>query len=304
MRAVGKIRGDMLRYLQESKERAAAMIRQEVLRERRDTARKMRRYYLSCLQDLLKDAGTSQGAEKKIISAASKLAHMTKVLETPLSKRREGKTRSAHSTSKTKATAAEDTPRRTITSPSDPSQARGHSLAHKQDAKGSEASANSDHKTGTGTLKTNALTGHTSKPFLIEEDPVRDEGSQSDWSSGALTCFEHLFPSVDQMNRKPFSLGSSHSTASISETDEDDDLACFRTITTITKSDSGSCREASKVSGSRTRPGATLGATGHREPPSGSEGERLRRFCSKSLFSELKICQDSGFDSPLTVLHK
>lgn len=51
----------MLRYLQESKERAAAMIRQEVLRERRDTARKMRRYYLSCLQELLQDAGTSQG---------------------------------------------------------------------------------------------------------------------------------------------------------------------------------------------------------------------------------------------------
>ncbi|KAG9337037.1 hypothetical protein JZ751_029896 [Albula glossodonta] len=385
-RASGESR-DMLRYLQESKERAAAMIRQEVLRERRDTARKMRRYYLSCLQDLLKDAGTSQGAEKKIISAASKLAHMTKVLETPLSKRREGKTRSAHSTSKTKTTAAEDTPRRTLTSPSDPSQAGGHSLAHKQDAKGSEASANSDHKTGTGTLKTNAVTGqegtkptvtspcqnslklmknkspeafskapppqllsrpledgascfsvcdittanvttrihsrelflsggcpsqseaacatgHTSKPFLIEEDPVRDEGSQSDWSSGALTRFEHLFPSVDQMNRKPFSLGSSHSTASISETDEDDDLTCFRTITTITKSDSGNCREASKVSGSRTRLGAALGATGHREPPSGSEGERLRRFCSKSLFSELKICQDSGFDSPLTVLHK
>ncbi|CAB1331866.1 unnamed protein product, partial [Coregonus sp. 'balchen'] len=47
MKAVEKIRGDMLRYLQQSKERAAEMIRVEVLRERQDTARKMRRYYLA-----------------------------------------------------------------------------------------------------------------------------------------------------------------------------------------------------------------------------------------------------------------
>uniref|UniRef100_A0A4W5QKG3 CEP152 CEP63 binding coiled coil domain-containing protein n=1 Tax=Hucho hucho TaxID=62062 RepID=A0A4W5QKG3_9TELE len=61
MKAVEKIRGDMLRYLKESKERAAEMIRVEVLRERQDTARKMRRYYLTCLQELLEDGGQATG---------------------------------------------------------------------------------------------------------------------------------------------------------------------------------------------------------------------------------------------------
>lgn len=55
--------GDMLRYLQESRERAAEMIRTEVQRERQDTARKMRRYYLTCLQELLEDGGKSTGQE-------------------------------------------------------------------------------------------------------------------------------------------------------------------------------------------------------------------------------------------------
>lgn len=55
------VAGDMLRYLQESRERAAEMIRTEVQRERQDTARKMRRYYLTCLQELLEDGGKSTG---------------------------------------------------------------------------------------------------------------------------------------------------------------------------------------------------------------------------------------------------
>lgn len=105
--------GDMLRYLQESRERAAEMLRAEVQRERQDTARKMRRYYLTCLQELLEDGGKTAGqeamivlnscacfimaprahcsdlsvlcrAEKKIMNAASKLAAMAKVLETPV----------------------------------------------------------------------------------------------------------------------------------------------------------------------------------------------------------------------------
>ncbi|XP_031688855.1 centrosomal protein of 152 kDa isoform X2 [Oncorhynchus kisutch] len=103
MKAVEKIRGDMLRYLKESKERAAEMIRVEVLRERQDTARKMRRYYLTCLQELLEDGGQATGAEKKIIHAASKLAAMAKVLETP-TKRKTGKSHSLPvSSSKTEA---------------------------------------------------------------------------------------------------------------------------------------------------------------------------------------------------------
>ncbi|KAJ1180520.1 hypothetical protein NDU88_005741 [Pleurodeles waltl] len=82
--AVDKIRDDMLRYIQESRERAAEMLKAEVLRERQETARKMRKYYLICLQQLLKDDGKHEGAEKKIMNAASKLATMAKVLESPM----------------------------------------------------------------------------------------------------------------------------------------------------------------------------------------------------------------------------
>ncbi|XP_019359723.1 PREDICTED: centrosomal protein of 152 kDa isoform X1 [Gavialis gangeticus] len=84
IRAVGKIKSDMLHYIHESKERAAEMIKAEVLRERQETARKMRKYYLICLQQLLSDNGKYEGAEKKIMNAASKLATMAKVLDTPV----------------------------------------------------------------------------------------------------------------------------------------------------------------------------------------------------------------------------
>ncbi|KAJ8343579.1 hypothetical protein SKAU_G00309080 [Synaphobranchus kaupii] len=373
MRAVGKIRGDMLRYLQESKERAGEMIRQEVLRERRDTARKMRRYYLSCLQELLQDAGTSQGAEKKIINAASKLAAMTKVLETPLSKRREGKTRAAQGVSKTKVAATEDL-----------SRAGGRGIPPRQDSEGNQASPSTDVKPETGVPKANGIcspdrttpTGevpcqdslkhtkrkipeeagfkapstrflsHTSvggagrfasvavctgevtaanvtmrthsrelsgggifqseacytaeaasEPLLIKETPVRDEGSHSDWSAVSFGAhFNHLFPNTDQ--GKPFQLGAP-SSASISDTDEDD----FRTIAVTAKPDFRAVPRG--VTGSRSRSGPPPGAAGRREPTPGSEGEKLRRLCSKNLFSELKGCQqDSGFDSPLFLLHK
>uniref|UniRef100_A0A8C5TBY0 Centrosomal protein 152 n=1 Tax=Malurus cyaneus samueli TaxID=2593467 RepID=A0A8C5TBY0_9PASS len=84
IKAVSKIKRDMLCYIRESKERAAEIIKVEVLRERQETARKMRKYYLTCLQQLLTDNGKHEGAEKKIMNAASKLATMAKGLETPL----------------------------------------------------------------------------------------------------------------------------------------------------------------------------------------------------------------------------
>ncbi|XP_078097533.1 centrosomal protein of 152 kDa [Mustelus asterias] len=92
LRAVDKIKGDMMRYIQESKKRAAEMIRAEVLRERQQTARKMRKYYLTCLHQLLADNGQNDGAEKRIMNAASKLAAMAKALETPLPNRKRDKT--------------------------------------------------------------------------------------------------------------------------------------------------------------------------------------------------------------------
>ncbi|XP_043327989.1 centrosomal protein of 152 kDa isoform X5 [Cervus canadensis] len=92
IKAVKKIKRDMLRYIQESKERAAEMVKAEVLRERQETARKMRKYYLICLQQILQDDGKEEGAEKKIINAASKLAMMAKLLETPISNGSQSKT--------------------------------------------------------------------------------------------------------------------------------------------------------------------------------------------------------------------
>ncbi|XP_009978768.1 PREDICTED: centrosomal protein of 152 kDa [Tauraco erythrolophus] len=84
IKAVSKIKCDMLCYIRESKERAAEMIKAEVLRERQETTRRMRKYYLTCLQQLLTDNGKHEGAENKIMNAASKLATMAKGLETPL----------------------------------------------------------------------------------------------------------------------------------------------------------------------------------------------------------------------------
>ncbi|KAM8997007.1 centrosomal protein of 152 kDa isoform 2-T2 [Ara ararauna] len=84
IKAVSKIKYDMLCYIRESKERAAEMIKVEILRERQETARKMHKYYLTCLQELLTDHGKHEGAEKKIMNAASKLATMAKRLEMPL----------------------------------------------------------------------------------------------------------------------------------------------------------------------------------------------------------------------------
>ncbi|XP_047908335.2 centrosomal protein of 152 kDa isoform X3 [Anser cygnoides] len=89
---VSKIKSDMLNYIHGSKERAAAMIRAEVLRARQETARKMRKYYLTCLQQLLTDNGNYEGAEEKIMNAASKLVTMAKGLETPLQHTSQSKT--------------------------------------------------------------------------------------------------------------------------------------------------------------------------------------------------------------------
>ncbi|XP_029808372.1 centrosomal protein of 152 kDa [Suricata suricatta] len=92
IKAVKKIKRDMLRYIQESKERAAEMVKAEVLRERQETAQKMRKYYLTCLQQILQDNGEQEGAEKKIMNAASKLATMAKLLEMPISHKSQSKT--------------------------------------------------------------------------------------------------------------------------------------------------------------------------------------------------------------------
>ncbi|XP_027716730.1 centrosomal protein of 152 kDa isoform X3 [Vombatus ursinus] len=84
IKAVKKIKSDMIRYIQGSKERAAELLKAELFKERQETARRMRKYYLVCLHQLLQDDGRQEGAEKKIMNAASKLATMANVLETPI----------------------------------------------------------------------------------------------------------------------------------------------------------------------------------------------------------------------------
>ncbi|XP_053934079.1 centrosomal protein of 152 kDa [Cuculus canorus] len=84
VKTVSKIKCDMLCYIRESKKRAAEMIKAEILRERQETARKMHKNYLTCLQQLLTDNGDDEGAEKRIMNAARKLATMAKGLEMPL----------------------------------------------------------------------------------------------------------------------------------------------------------------------------------------------------------------------------
>uniref|UniRef100_F7G564 Centrosomal protein 152 n=1 Tax=Monodelphis domestica TaxID=13616 RepID=F7G564_MONDO len=84
IRAVKKIKSDMIRYIQASKERAAELLKAEIFKERQETAQRMQKYYLVCLHQLLQDDGKEEGAEKKIMNAASKLAAMAKMLETPV----------------------------------------------------------------------------------------------------------------------------------------------------------------------------------------------------------------------------
>ncbi|XP_036391149.1 centrosomal protein of 152 kDa isoform X1 [Megalops cyprinoides] len=400
MRAVGKIRGDMLQYLHESKERAANMIRREVLRERQDTARRMRQYYLSCLQELLEDGGKSQGAEKKIINAARKLAAMAKVLETPVSKRKEGKSRAIHSRSKAEPATAADRPVKTVKSTPDQSQSSGCEVSQRNQSERSWESTDSDDRPGTGaseydprrgpmgvttmgdmlhqdskfktwktqedagskTLSTHAhllqgspggrpgclpslhsatehitcnvmaanitmrtesrelflkggdsdqleacyTTDFTSKPFLIEEAPVRDEGGQSSWSLVSVgRGLDSNFPSTELVKTFPKRIPPA---TSILDTDEDNDLHSFR-IPAVANPDFNIYKEISKAaSNSKAKPSpapSSTGTAGHREPTPGSEGDRLCQFYSKSLFSKLQTCQqDSGFNSPLSLLHK
>ncbi|XP_054865355.1 centrosomal protein of 152 kDa isoform X2 [Amphiprion ocellaris] len=357
---VEKIRGDMLRYLQESRERAAEMIRMEVQRERQDTARKMRRYYLTCLQELLEEGGKTAGAEKKLMNAASKLAAMAKVLETPI-KSKSGKNYSLPSCSAAfsstgcppgRNAAFSKTPS-TLTEPPDvrpeershrentfadseqkPAAAVRTKLLSHQDTSASgkeEASVEAGMKPQT--VHTNlhsykpapqkAASSHVdlvnvsvrsksrelylqggessksdsrlqsqqqSKPFLIQEAPVRDE-NQTDWSMTSSDSDFHV-PRLSYSGRKvepvkPFTL----SAASVSDmrefgglTPDASDMTVYNEITKKTPH-----AEAFAQAKMSTR----------REPTPGSECEKQQGVCSRPLFSELRQCrQDSGFDSP------
>uniref|UniRef100_A0A8B9LLN1 CEP152 CEP63 binding coiled coil domain-containing protein n=1 Tax=Astyanax mexicanus TaxID=7994 RepID=A0A8B9LLN1_ASTMX len=374
MKAVQKIRGDMLCYLQESKERASELIKAEVLRERQDTARRMRRYYLTCLQELLEEGGQTTGAEKKIINAASRLAAMAKVLETPVAKKRPQRNPNGQEPSINAETSANDHAAKvpggaqsqsfpvvaevrkdcrneqihhsySLTTPA--ARPRGIDPAGPQtqdflsvrpnsaktpvhvtplslhshnpkliDDVGSSFKRNSDVNNAITVRKQSRemfLTGRESgkasdhltphvavEPFLIEEAPVRDDG-QSDWSlssnGSTFTNNIHLTSSYSGKNAqpaRPFSLMN----PSVDNLDfgscvgDNSDVTVYKEI-------------VKKPPSLKSQQSAGLKTTKSREPIPGSEGEKIHRLCPKSLFSELKIYQqDSGFDSPLSLIQK
>uniref|UniRef100_A0A3B4Z0V9 Centrosomal protein 152 n=1 Tax=Stegastes partitus TaxID=144197 RepID=A0A3B4Z0V9_9TELE len=299
---VEKIRGDMLRYLQESRERAAEMIRMEVQRERQDTARKMRRYYLTCLQELLEDGGKTAGAEKKIMNAASKLAAMAKVLETPIKKERSHRDKTSADSEQKPAAAV----RTKLLSHQDPHTAPT-SLHTYKPAHQMPSSSHVDFVSVSVRSKSRELylqggesskadsrpeSQQQSKPFLIQEAPVRGE-KQTDWSmtsSDSDTGFQ--VPRLSYLGRKvepvkPFSL-SAASVGDIGEfcglTPDVSDLTVYNEIAKTTP---------------HTETFAQAKMSTRREPTPGSECEKQQGVCSRPLFSELRQRQqDSGFDSP------
>uniref|UniRef100_A0A3B3XFU7 CEP152 CEP63 binding coiled coil domain-containing protein n=1 Tax=Poecilia mexicana TaxID=48701 RepID=A0A3B3XFU7_9TELE len=301
---VEKIRGDMLRYLQESRERAAEMIRSEVQRERQDTARKMRRYYLTCLQELLEDGGKATGAEKKIMSAASKLAAMAKVLETPV-KSNSGKNYSPPTTpaelqekvsadSGPKSTAAFRTKPLTQTFHSEdgsvtkPQTFDTNSFPHKpSQSHVGFASLSARGKSAEWFLQrgdsSKAELARQSRPFLVQEAPVREE-KQTDWS---LTDSDRG-PNAARPRRegdplRPFSANSA-SDADIRAlgvaTPDDSDLTVYKEIPKQSLQTENNKKAKKSLA---------------REPIPGSDGDVF----SRPPFSELRQrLQDSGFDSP------
>ncbi|KAG2470353.1 CE152 protein, partial [Polypterus senegalus] len=57
---------EMLHYVSERKKRAAEVIETEILRVRQETARKMRKYYLTCLQQIIDEIKKKESNEKNI----------------------------------------------------------------------------------------------------------------------------------------------------------------------------------------------------------------------------------------------
>ncbi|MBN3313388.1 CE152 protein, partial [Atractosteus spatula] len=350
MNAVEKIRGDMLRYIQESKERAAELIRTEVLRERQDTARRMRKYYLSCLQELLEDGRRKEGAEKKIMNAASKLAAMAKVLETPVPKRKGNKTDVVLvgllffgaqvlivKKNKNVSKLAE-----ALYVPLSQKQPASSSLLKSQNfSTGSvenQAPPRTALKLSEDRTREAALEGcdfsettlanitvrnetrepaskglsscqaeqcsvaeSVSRPWVIQETPVRDEGGSSDWTSVSLgTC-------VDSQTGLSFCAGG----------DAEPSGKCLSQVPSfvlpLSDSDDESVRSFRRKEipsvhpkpRPKICPDPGLNGDKNREPIPGSEDKKLYKLCSKSLFSEIKASQqDSGFDSPLSVFPK
>ncbi|XP_053741580.1 centrosomal protein of 152 kDa isoform X3 [Synchiropus splendidus] len=314
LRTVEKIRGDMARYLQESRERAEEMLQ----KERHDAARQMRHYYLSCVQELLEDGGKATGAEKKIMNAASKLAAMAKILETPL-KSKSGKNccltipdfPDDGNIGLPKSISTQlgllDTRAQVVQDKQNPLKQQQSSTS--ESGISAETGSKSQASSYTQLLKTSPSVALKSKSrsrltyrsggqaFLTQELPVRDN-KHTDWSASSSDSDPNIrLPRPPLYGRnvdpvRPFSL----STASAADFREMGDLTSNSSDLTVYKD------FMEKMAQTQTHPKA-MGSL-HREPTPGSEAERQQAVDSRPQFSELRRCQqqDSGFDSP--VYHK
>ncbi|CAL8261477.1 unnamed protein product [Merluccius merluccius] len=303
--AVEKIRGDMLRYLQESKERAAELIRAEVQRERQDTARRMRRYYMSCLQELLQHGEQTSGAEKKILSAAGKLLAMAKVLETPVKKKPDRnhalpsnsqlyKPRYIHKRTRTKkpgkAAAQGDPPpasgRGGREAGRDTPRADATTATHAAYAKPGQTPGPLPPSLSRGIrdlcLQGAGSPGKTGSPAgpepcggrsAVREAPVRDEG-ESDWSSDAGSAGRERRRQQQEWEGEGVAFGRL--------TPDMSDVTVYNEFAK---------RPASVPSAKRTCREPTPGS----EVPGGGGGRH------QAVFSALRLCQqDSGFHSPFS----
>ncbi|XP_061891285.1 centrosomal protein of 152 kDa [Entelurus aequoreus] len=287
---VGKIRRDMLCYLQESRERAAEMIRTEVQRERQDTARKMRRYYLTCLQELLEDGGKTSGAENKIMNAASKLAAMAKVLETPV----KNKSGNKHGLPASKTHFMNPSAQLCDLRPKEKTLDLEHQTTVPRTKLVSQQERNAPadahvypHKapqvtsSGFAPLRSKSRVVYLQggDPDNQQEVPVRDE-KRTIW---ALSSSDS-----DSLHKPPLSY--SVSTAAASVLGEFGALTPVASDLTVYKKTPQTQTFASKAQ-----------MSSHREPTPGSVGDKQHGVGSRPVFSELRQCQqDSGFDSPFS----
>ncbi|XP_078356059.1 uncharacterized protein LOC144640863 isoform X2 [Oculina patagonica] len=79
---IAKIRNDVLDHVNQTKANAAKKIRGEVLKERHSTAKKLRKYYLQCLKQLLEEDRLAMEGNSSPISAEDKLNRMAEALRT------------------------------------------------------------------------------------------------------------------------------------------------------------------------------------------------------------------------------
>lgn len=309
-----------MRYLQESRERAAAMIRAEVQRERQDTARKMRHYYLSCLQELLEDGGRGTGAEKKILNAASRLAAMAKVLETPVKNRSgnvyaltSGETNLPKAFGPVQKPALDqgrlqelshnrpqeevhrerpgDLTQRLMTTVRTTSVCSKPSGTTQDDC---DSPKTSRQKPSPSHVNSSSVKSKSRDLFLqnsfLEEPPVREEKRVTDWSlSSNDSEFNVQIPRLFLSGRKveqvkPFSVPGA----------SDFDFGGFGGLTPDT-SDLTVYNEIAKKT--QNADGTTRTLT--RQPTPGSESSKQSNVCPQQLFTELRHRQqDSGFESP------